>query len=119
MAPWIIPLITMAANKKQEGAAREDNARQQIHAIRSRLAGQYGSPGFREGAAGNLYSLDKQIEQQNAARNAQMIAAFLQNNKPEAEQQGIGFRDGEYDPEAASKDVGNFARNLMRGAGYA
>lgn len=72
-----LPLITAAMNKKQADDARKVDAREQLHAMRARLAGQLGSPGYGAMGAAQRYGTEQRVDAMNRANTQAMTGAGL------------------------------------------
>lgn len=121
---WWMPLITLGMNKMQENKAKEDLRAQQTHAIRSNIAGQFGSPGYGEDTARAMYDSQRQIDAQRRARNSQMLQGVFSsmgNEAPEAPAYGPGVDppapDGDDGQSPAEKAEIEKARNALRRLG--
>lgn len=76
MFPWLMlaaPIMQKIAADKQAKEQEGVNAREQLYAMRSRLAGQLGSPGYGNQAARAKFMGDEGIEAQRDASNQQFM----------------------------------------------
>lgn len=103
---WWMPLIQMGMNKMAESKALEDARAQQSHAIRSRLAGQFGSPGYGEDTARAMYDTQRKIDAERRARNGEMLKGVFgsMGNETSMPAAGPGV-----DPPSPDEEDGNSA----------
>lgn len=99
---WWMPLVMLGMNKMQEQKEKEELRKQQTHAIRSSLAGQFGSPGYGEQTASAMYNAQRAMDARRRARNSQMLQSVFSNmgnETPKAPAYGPGV-----DPPAPEGD---------------
>ena len=74
---WWMPLIALGQNKMAEKKAEEDFKKQQLHSIRSRMAADFGSPGYGEQLAGDRYRFDQQMDEARRRRNSELMGSVF------------------------------------------
>ncbi len=117
---WWMPLITLGMNKMQEKKQLEEARKQQLHSIRSGVAGSFGAPGYGPDTARMQYDTQRQIDADRRARNSQMLGGVFSSmgdGAPEAPAHGAGVDPPSPDePDDAYEDSElERARNALKG----